>query len=106
MKDTEGKVGLAWVSVRDRLPFDGHECALICGSPNSSDLRRAIGCRLHGNWEIQDCALANCDVRAWLRLPSISSPIDPVVLWSDDFQKRLLHSVQGSSVEDRSSDNL
>ena len=106
MKDTEGKVGLAWVSVRDRLPFDGHECALICGSPNSSDLRRAIGSRLHGNWEIQDCALANYDVRAWLRLPSISSPIDPVVLWSDDFQKRLLHSVQVSSVADRSSDNL
>jgi hypothetical protein len=106
MKDTEGKVGMSWVSVRDRLPFDGHECALICGSPNSTDLRRAIGCRLHGNWKIQDYALANYDVRAWLRLPSISSSIDPVVLWSDDFQKRLLHSAQGSSVEDRSSDNL
>lgn len=23
-----------------------------------------------GNWEIQDCALVNCDVRAWLKLPS------------------------------------
>ena len=27
------KVGLSWVSVRDRLPFDGHECALICRNP-------------------------------------------------------------------------
>jgi hypothetical protein len=78
--------------VRDRLPFDGHECALIYGSPNSNDPRRAIGCRLHGNWKIQDYALANYDVRAWLRLPSISSSIDPVVLWSDDVQKRLSHS--------------
>ena len=106
MKDTEGKVGLGWVSVRDRLPFDGHECALICANPSSNDLRRAIGCRLHGNWEIQDYALANYDVRAWLRLPSISSSIDPVVLCRDDIQKRLLHSVQGSSVEKRSSDNI
>ena len=41
-------VGWSWVSVRDRLPFDGHECALICRNLNSNDLRRAIGCRLHG----------------------------------------------------------
>jgi hypothetical protein len=66
----EKTVGLSWVSVRDRLPFDGHECALICRNPNSKDLKRAIGCRLHGNWEIQDRTLANCDVRAWLKLPS------------------------------------
>ncbi len=50
----EKSVGLSWVSVRDRLPFDGHECALICRNPKSNYLRRAIGCRLHGNWEIQD----------------------------------------------------
>jgi hypothetical protein len=25
----EKAIGLSWVSVRDRLPFDGHECALI-----------------------------------------------------------------------------
>ena len=48
MKDMEAKLGLAWVSLRDRLPFDGHEYALIYGSPNSNDLRRTIGCRLHG----------------------------------------------------------
>ena len=47
----EKTVGLSWVSVRDRLPFDGHECALICRNPNSNDLTRAIGCRLHGDWE-------------------------------------------------------
>jgi hypothetical protein len=67
----EKTVGLSWVSVRDRLPFDGHECALICSAPNSNELRRAIGCRLHGNWQIQDRALTTCDVRAWLKLPSI-----------------------------------
>jgi hypothetical protein len=67
----EKTVGLLWVSVRDRLPFDGHECALICSTPNSNELRRAIGCRLHGNWQIQDRALTTCDVRAWLKLPSI-----------------------------------
>ena len=66
----EKTVELSWISVRDRLPFDGHECALICRNPNSSELRRAIGFRLHGNWEIQDCALVNFDVRAWLKLPS------------------------------------
>jgi hypothetical protein len=66
----ENTVGLSWVPVRDRFPFDGHECALICSNQNSSELRRAIGCRLHGNWEIQDSALATCDVRAWLKLPS------------------------------------
>jgi hypothetical protein len=70
MSVAEKTVGLSWVSVRDRLPFDGHECALICRNPNSNGLRRAIGCRLHGNWEIQDCALVNCDVLAWLKLPS------------------------------------
>ena len=32
-------------------------------------LSRAIGCRLHGEWEIQDRALRNSDVRAWLKLP-------------------------------------
>jgi hypothetical protein len=68
-------VALSWVSVRDRLPFNGHECVLICRNPNSNELRRAIGCRLHGNWEIEDCALANCDVRAWLKLPSTPSDI-------------------------------
>ncbi len=70
MLATERTAGLSWVSVRDRLPFDGHECALICRNSNSTDLRRAIGCRLHGNWEIQDYALVNCDVRALLKLPS------------------------------------
>ena len=69
----EKAVGSSWVSVRDRLPFDGHECALICRNPSSDDLKRAIGCRLHGNWEIQDRALVNCDVRAWLKLPSTPS---------------------------------
>jgi len=69
----EKAVGLSWVSVRDRLPFDGHECALICRNLNSSDLRRAIGCRLHGDWKIEDCALVNWDVRAWLKLPSTPS---------------------------------
>jgi hypothetical protein len=71
----EKTVGLSWVSVRDRLPFDGHECALICRNPNSNDLRRAIGYRLHGDWEIQDRALMNFDVRAWLKLPSTPSHI-------------------------------
>jgi hypothetical protein len=69
----EKAVGLSWVSVRDRLPFDGHECALICHNPNSNDLRRAIGYRLRGNWEIQDHALMNFEVRAWLKLPSTPS---------------------------------
>jgi hypothetical protein len=63
-------LALSWVSVRDRLPFDGHECALICRNPKSNHLTRAIGCRLHGDWEIQDQSLMNCDVRAWLKLPS------------------------------------
>jgi hypothetical protein len=71
----ENMVGLSWVSVRDRLPFDGHECALIYRNPKSNDLGRAIGCRLHGNWEIQGHTLVNCDVRAWLRLPSTPSNI-------------------------------
>lgn len=66
----EKTIGLSWVSVRDRLPFDGHECALICRNPNSGALKSAIGYRLHGDWEIQDGALLNCDVRAWLKLPS------------------------------------
>jgi hypothetical protein len=66
----EKTVDLSWISVRDRLPFDGHECALICRNPNSKELRRTIGFRLHGNWEIQDGAMVNCDVRAWLKLPS------------------------------------
>jgi hypothetical protein len=68
-------IALSWVSVRDRLPFDGHECVFICRNPNSNELRRAIGCRLHGNWEIEDRALENCDVRAWLKLPSTPSDI-------------------------------
>ncbi len=72
---TEKTFGLLWVSVSDRLPFDGHECALICRNPNSHELRRAIGCRLHGNWEIQDCTLVKYDVRAWLKLPSTPSNI-------------------------------
>ena len=66
----ENTFGLSWISVRDRLPFSGHECALICRNPNSNDLTRAIGCRLNGDWKIQDSALANCDVRAWLKLPT------------------------------------
>jgi hypothetical protein len=66
----EKAAGLSWVSVRDRLPFDGHECALICRNPSSDDLKRAIGCRLHGSWEMQDSTLVNFDVRAWLKLPS------------------------------------
>jgi hypothetical protein len=71
----EKAVGLSWVSVRDRFPFDGHECALICRDPSSNDLRRAIGCRLQGDWEIQDTALVECDVRAWLKLPSTPSDL-------------------------------
>src|SRR5450432_3421739 len=64
----EQTVGLSWVSVKDRLPFDGHECALIYRDPTSNNLRRTIGCRLHGNWEIENCAPGNWDVRAWLKL--------------------------------------
>ena len=71
----ENKAGLSWVSVGDRLPFDGHECALICRDLNSNELRRAIGCRLHGNWEIEDCALVKCVVLAWLKLPLTPSNI-------------------------------
>ena len=71
----EKTVGLSWVSVRERLPFDGHECVLICRNPKSNRLIRAIGCRLHGNWEMQDGALENCDVRAWIKLPSTPSNI-------------------------------
>jgi hypothetical protein len=48
----------------------GEERQAICRNPKSSYLTRAIGCRLHGNWEIQDDSLVNCDVRAWLKLPS------------------------------------
>jgi Protein of unknown function (DUF551) len=66
----ENPAALSWVSVRDRLPFDGHECALICRSRNSNDLSRTIGCRLHGNWEIQDQSMVSFEVRAWLKLPS------------------------------------
>jgi hypothetical protein len=71
----ERTFGSSWVSVRDRLPFDGHECALICRDPNSNDLRRTIGCRHHGKWDIQDSALVKCDVRAWLKLPLAPSNI-------------------------------
>ena len=39
----ENKAGLSWVSVRDRLPFDGHECALICRNPNSKILEERLG---------------------------------------------------------------
>jgi len=35
-------VALSWVSVRDRLPFNGHECVFICRDPNSNELKRAI----------------------------------------------------------------
>jgi hypothetical protein len=69
----EKTVGSSWVSVRERLPFDGHECALICRNPNSNDLKRKIGCRLHGDWKIEDCAKVNWDVLAWLKLPSTPS---------------------------------
>jgi hypothetical protein len=41
----EKPIELSWVSVRDRLPFDG-------------------------NWEIQDQSMVSFDVRAWLKLPS------------------------------------
>jgi len=71
----ENTVGLSWVSVRDRLPFDGHECALIYRDAKSNDLRRAIGCRLPGNWEIEHRALVKCDVRAWLKLPPTPSNV-------------------------------
>lgn len=71
----ERTLALSWVSVRDRLPLDGHECALIYRDPTSSDLRRAIGFRLHGNWEIQDCEPVKCNVLAWLKLPSTPSDI-------------------------------
>jgi hypothetical protein len=66
---TQRMVGLPWISVKDRFPLDGHECALSVVSPDSCELRRAIGCRLNGNWKIQDSKLARCDVRAWLELP-------------------------------------
>ncbi len=80
----EKAVGLSWVSVRDRLPFDGHECALICRNLDSNKLRRAIGGRLHGNWEIQDGALVKYDVCAWLKLLSTPSNIsNGLALWSD-----------------------
>jgi len=69
----ENTAGLSWVSVRDRLPFEGHECALICHNPKSNYLRIAIGCWPHGSWEIQDCAQVNCDVRAWFKVPSTPS---------------------------------
>ena len=65
----ERALGVSWVSVRDRLPLDGHDCALIYSNPKSKELKKAIGCRLHGNWEIQGYALLNGDVRAWLKLP-------------------------------------
>jgi hypothetical protein len=71
----ENKASSTWVSVRERLPFDGHECALICRDPNSNALRRAIGCRLHGNWEIEDCTLVRYVVLAWLKLPSTPANI-------------------------------
>ena len=71
----EKVVGLSWISVRDRLPFDGHECALIYRDLKSNYLKRTIGCRLHGNWEIENCAPKNCDVRAWLKLPPIPSDL-------------------------------
>src|ERR1700730_6109687 len=106
MVGAEKAVGLSWVSVRRQLPFDGHECALICRNPNTNDLRKTIGCRLHGNWQIQDSTLQKYDVRAWLKLPSIASDIERVALWDDDAQERLVHSVQGSSTKDRSSDKL
>jgi hypothetical protein len=69
----ERTFAVSWVSVRDRLPLDGHECALIYRDPNSNNLKRAIGCRLHGSWEIQDCAPVECHVLAWLKLPSTPS---------------------------------
>ena len=47
----------------------GVSWALLCRNPKSNDLSSAIGCRLHGEWEIQDRALLNSDVRAWLKLP-------------------------------------
>jgi hypothetical protein len=65
----EKMVGLPWISVRDRFPLDGHVCAFICCTLDSNELRRAIGNRLHGKWEIHDSALVTCDVRAWLELP-------------------------------------
>src|SRR6202030_679702 len=71
MLGAEKSAGVSWASVRDRLPFAGHECALICRNSKSNCLTRAIGCRLHGKWEIQDGSLMNCDVRAWLKLPSL-----------------------------------
>jgi hypothetical protein len=52
-------------------------CALLCRNGQSNDLKGAIGCRLHGEWEIQDRALTNGDVRAWLKLPPIPSSILP-----------------------------
>ncbi len=71
----ERPIALSWVSVRDRLPFDGHDCVLICRNPKSNYLTRRIRCRLHGNREIQDHSLISCDVRAWLRLPPTPSNI-------------------------------
>jgi len=53
----ERTVGLSWVSVRERLPFDGHECALICRNPNSNDLRRAIGCP--ASWKLGNAGMVH-----------------------------------------------
>jgi hypothetical protein len=66
---TQKLIGLPWISVRDRFPLDGHECALVCYAPDSCEPKKGIGYRLNGNWKIQDSALARCDVRAWLELP-------------------------------------
>jgi hypothetical protein len=50
MLDTEKAVGVSWVSVIDRLPFDGHTCALLCRNSKSNDLSRAIGCPASWRW--------------------------------------------------------
>jgi len=38
-------------------------------------LEERLGVGFMENWEIEDRALVNCDVRAWLKLPSTPSDI-------------------------------
>ena len=52
---------LSWVSVRDRLPFDGHECALICRSRNSNDLRKNGW--MSASWELGNTGSIDGELR-------------------------------------------
>ena len=46
-------VALSWVSVRDRFPFDGHECVLICRNPSSHGLKERLGVGFMGNGKLR-----------------------------------------------------